>query len=50
MFVKERKNKFFQIRVTEKEKDIIESLANKYSMSVSEFMLYLVDKHLKTKE
>ena len=46
MFVKRKKDKLIQIRVTTTEKEIIKILSDRKGMTISEFILYLVDHHM----
>ena len=46
MFVKEKKDKLVQIRMTENQKKILTELSKEHNMNVSEFILYLVQKFI----
>lgn len=45
MFLKERKDKMIQIRVTQKQKDLISKLAEEKQVTISDFILELIEKY-----
>lgn len=45
MFLKERKDKMIQIRVTQKQKDLIFKLAEEKQVTISDFILELIEKY-----
>lgn len=47
MFLKERKDKMIQIRVTEKQKQLICKLAEEKQVNISDFVLGLIEKYYK---
>lgn len=45
MFIKDKKDDFLHIRLTKKQKEKIYDLAKKQNMTVSDFILYLLQKY-----
>lgn len=49
MFTKEKRDKQLQIRLTEKEKNLLVQLAKEKDMNVTQFIFYLIQNYLENK-